>query len=128
MPRIDESRILILATDGFEQSEFEVPHAKLKERGAEVLVATPDGKGDSRGWEDGDWGREVDADLALADVEASEYDAIVLPGGQINPDKLRTSMPPCASCATSSTAARSWPPSATGPGCWSRRMLCAAVR
>ena len=89
MPSMENAKILILATDGFEQSELEVPHAKLKERGADVRVATPEGKA-IRGWDKTDWGREVDADVALSDVAAGEYDAIVLPGGQINPDKLRT--------------------------------------
>ncbi len=89
MPSINESKILILATDGFEQSELEVPHTKLKERGAEVHVATPDGKA-IRGWDETDWGRETQSDRDLKDVKVDDYDAIVLPGGQINPDKLRT--------------------------------------
>ncbi len=89
MPSIKEAKILILATDGFEQSELEVPHAKLKEHGAEVHVATPDGKA-IRGWDKTDWGRETQADRHLTEVKADDYDAIVLPGGQINPDKLRT--------------------------------------
>lgn len=89
MPSIEKSKILILATDGFEQSELEVPKAQLSERGAEVHVATPDGDA-IRGWDKDDWGRTVDADLALKDVDLASYDAVVLPGGQINPDKLRT--------------------------------------
>lgn len=50
MPSIENAKIIILATDGFEQSELEVPHAKLKEHGADVRVVTPEGKA-VRGWD-----------------------------------------------------------------------------
>lgn len=89
MPKITEAKILILATNGFEQSELETPLHELKDKGATVHVASPDGKA-IKGWDEKDWGNEVKADLALADVKAADYDAIVLPGGQINPDILRT--------------------------------------
>lgn len=89
MPKITNSRILVLSTHGFEQSELEVPRDKLREAGAKVDVVTPDGKAIT-GWDDKNWGREAEADLALSDVKASDYDALVLPGGQINPDILRT--------------------------------------
>lgn len=89
MPRISDARILILATDGFEQSELEVPRDRLREAGATVDIASPDGES-IRGWQDGDWGQTIQVDLPLGSVDASAYDAIVLPGGQINPDKLRT--------------------------------------
>lgn len=89
MPTIAEAKILILATDGYEQSELEVPRDRLREAGATVEIAAPGG-GAIRGWKDGNWGDRVTADLDLAAVEAARYDALVLPGGQINPDKLRT--------------------------------------
>lgn len=89
MPDITSSRIIILATNGFEQSELEVPRDKLREAGATVHVVSPDGE-DIKGWDDKNWGRSVSVDHALADVTLSDYDAIVLPGGQINPDILRT--------------------------------------
>ena len=88
MPAITDAKILILATHGFEQSELEVPRDKLRDRGATVHVATPDGNA-INGWDAKDWGREAQADLALADVDVADYDALVLPGGQINPDILR---------------------------------------
>ncbi|TFL19883.1 type 1 glutamine amidotransferase domain-containing protein [Jannaschia formosa] len=88
MPAITRSKILILATDGFEQSELEVPRDQLRDQGATVHVATPDGEA-IMGWDTKDWGREAKADLALADVDVDAYDALVLPGGQINPDILR---------------------------------------
>lgn len=89
MPKITEAKILILATNGFEQSELEKPLHELKDKGATVHVASPDGEA-IKGWDEKDWGNEVQADLALADVKVADYDAIVLPGGQINPDILRT--------------------------------------
>lgn len=88
MPDISKAKILILATDGFEQSELEVPRDRLKQAGAQVEIASPKG-GDIRGWKDDDWGDSVASDLTLSSVNPDAYDALVLPGGQINPDKLR---------------------------------------
>lgn len=85
---LDGRRILILATNGFEQSELEVPRAKLKAAGATVEIASPE-SGEIKGWDKKDWGRPIKVDKVLANVKASDYDAIVLPGGQINPDLLR---------------------------------------
>ncbi len=81
-------RILILATNGFEQSELEVPRDRLKAAGAEVDIVSPEA-GEIKGWDKKDWGRAVKVDKTLADAKAADYDAIVLPGGQINPDLLR---------------------------------------
>ena len=88
MPAIQDAKILIVATNGFEQSELEVPRDKLREHGATVHVATPDGQA-IKGWDEDDWGREAEADLKLSDARMQEYHALVLPGGQINPDLLR---------------------------------------
>lgn len=88
MTGITQSRILIIATNGFEQSELEVPRDKLKEAGAVVRVASPDGK-DIKGWQKGDWGRTASVDLAIKDAQESDYQALVIPGGVMNPDKLR---------------------------------------
>ncbi|MBP2151223.1 type 1 glutamine amidotransferase domain-containing protein [Xanthobacter autotrophicus DSM 597] len=85
---LDGKRILILATNGFEQSELEVPRDRLKEAGAQVHVVSPE-RGEIKGWDKKDWGRPVPVDKTLAEVRETEYDAIVLPGGQINPDLLR---------------------------------------
>jgi protease I len=86
--QISGKKIAILATNGFEQAELEVPRDKLKEAGATVHVVSPE-KGEIRGWDVKDWGRPVKVDRGLDEVSADEYDAIVLPGGQINPDLLR---------------------------------------
>ena len=88
MSALSGKSVLILATHGFEQSELEVPLAKLKEAGATVHVASPEA-GEIKGWDQKDWGRAVKVDKSLDQVDASAYDAIVLPGGQMNPDTLR---------------------------------------
>ena len=81
-------RIAILATNGFEQSELMDPRESLKTAGYTVDVVSPEA-GSIRGWKDKDWGDTVAVDVALADADAKDYDALVLPGGVINPDKLR---------------------------------------
>src|SRR5215470_4534278 len=78
-------KIAILATHGFEQSELEVPRDRLKKAGATIEVISL-AAGEIKGWDMKDWGRPVKVDKSLDQVSASEYDAIVLPGGQINPD------------------------------------------
>lgn len=88
MPALDGKKIAILATDGFEQSELEVPLKELRAAGAEVHVVSPESD-EIRGWDENDWGRTVKVDRALADAASGDYDALVLPGGQINPDVLR---------------------------------------
>ena len=88
MPRIEEAKILIIATHGFEQSELEFPRDQLRAKGATVHVATLDGEA-IKGWEGSDWGRKAEADLKISRVASADYDALVIPGGQINPDLLR---------------------------------------
>jgi protease I len=81
-------KISILATNGFEQSELEVPRDQLTKAGASVDVVWL-ASGEIKGWDKKDWGRPVKADETLDEVKASDYHAVVLPGGQINPDLLR---------------------------------------
>ncbi len=81
-------RVMILATDGFEQSELEKPRAMLDEAGFETIVVSPQ-EDRIRGWDETDWGRTVKVDLTLDEAEAGDFQALLLPGGQINPDKLR---------------------------------------
>ena len=88
MPAIAQSKILIIATNGFEQSELEVPRDTLKAAGASVTIASLDGK-DIKGWQKGDWGRSVSVDMKIADAKCDRFDALVIPGGVMNPDKLR---------------------------------------
>jgi protease I len=88
MSDIRNSRILIIATDGFEQAELEVPRDTLREAGARVDVASPDGE-EIRGWNEKDWGHTVPVDLKIGAAKMDDYDALVIPGGVMNPDKLR---------------------------------------
>jgi protease I len=81
-------KVLIIATNGFEQSELEVPRDRLKAAGAAVDIAAPE-KGEIKGWDKTDWGRPVKVDKSIDAVKADDYDAVVIPGGQINPDLLR---------------------------------------
>jgi protease I len=85
---IKGKKVAILATHGFEQSELEVPRDRLIEHGATVHIVSPE-PGEIKGWEKKDWGRPVKVDVALEKAKADDYDAIVLPGGQMNPDTLR---------------------------------------
>ncbi|SFH92976.1 type 1 glutamine amidotransferase domain-containing protein [Albimonas pacifica] len=88
MADLTGKRIAILATHGFEQSELLVPRDRLREMGAEVHVVSPDA-GPIRGWKGADWGESAEVDRRLEDVNHDAFHALVLPGGQINPDLLR---------------------------------------
>jgi protease I len=88
MPDIKQAKILIIATHGFEQSELEVPRDTLRAAGATVKVASTDGQ-PIRGWDHKDWGRTAAADMKIADARCEDFDALVIPGGQMNPDTLR---------------------------------------
>lgn len=85
---LQDRRILIVAADGFEQSELEVPLERLQDAGADIEVASI-AMGDITGWDEDDWGDEIEVDLKISDVKIDDYDALILPGGQINPDLLR---------------------------------------
>lgn len=81
-------RVLILATDGFEQSELLEPRKALEAAGIETVLASPK-SGSIKGWSDANWGESVKVDAALGEVEAADFDGLLLPGGQMNPDALR---------------------------------------
>jgi protease I len=85
---LNGKKIAILATDGFEQAELTEPKKNLEEAGAKVeVLSTKEGK--IKGWDKTDWGSTVKVDRLVADANPTDYDALVLPGGQMNPDKLR---------------------------------------
>lgn len=81
-------RVAILATDGFEQVELTEPRKALDEAGAITHVIAPK-SGEIRGWKTKDWGDAVKVDKTLEEAKAQDYDALVLPGGVMNPDHLR---------------------------------------
>jgi protease I len=80
--------IAILATDGFEQSELMQPKLALEEAGAKTQVVSPAEK-KIKGWNHKDWGEEVSVDVPLKSADVSNYDALLLSGGVMNPDQLR---------------------------------------
>ena len=82
-------KVAILATDGFEQVELTEPQKALQAAGATVHVISPKA-GEIKGGKLTDWGETTKVDKLLSEAKATESDALVLPGGQINPDKLRT--------------------------------------
>ena len=86
--KITGKKIAILATDGFEQVELTDPKASLEQAGATVDVISIK-PGQIKGWDYTDWGESVKVDHLVNEVKPSDYDALVLPGGQINPDNLR---------------------------------------
>jgi protease I len=89
MPDIDKASVLIMATDGFEESELFGPRRILLERGARVSLASPSLSPIQATVHD-DPGRTIRPDLLVADARAEEFDALLLPGGVRNPDALRT--------------------------------------
>jgi protease I len=88
MDSLKGMRIAILATDGFEQSELTEPRKALDAAGAETDVIAPK-PGKIRGWNHKEWGQDVAVDQALDKVDADDFDALLLPGGVMNPDSLR---------------------------------------
>lgn len=86
--KLNGFRVAILATDGFEQSELLEPRKALDATGATTEVISPK-NGDIRGWNHREWGESVRVDQAVRNADPKEYDALVLPGGVMNPDALR---------------------------------------
>jgi protease I len=88
MDNLSGKKIAILSTDGFEQVELTEPKKALEAAGAKTEVISPNG-GEIRGWKSTDWGDKVKVDREVKAAKADEYDALLLPGGAMNPDKLR---------------------------------------
>jgi len=92
--KLTGKKIAILATDGFEQSELMEPKRLLEAEGAIVTVlsikpAEGSKAGEIKGWDHTNWGKSIKVDGLVYDADLSDFDALVLPGGQMNPDKLR---------------------------------------
>ncbi len=85
-----KKRIAILATNGFEESELISPKEAMEKEGFQVdIVSTESGK--IKSWDKDNWGKEYNVDYTLSEVSSKDYNALVLPGGVINPDQLRRS-------------------------------------
>lgn len=80
--------VAILVTDGFEQSELEKPRKALQKAGAETAIVSPNDD-EVKGWATDNFGDSFDVDVALKDADPDDYDALLLPGGVMNPDQLR---------------------------------------
>ncbi len=87
--KISGKKVAILATDGFEQSELLEPKRALEEAGAQTTVVSLKA-GQIKGWNETDWGQSVNVDRTVGECSSDEFDALMLPGGVMNPDKLRT--------------------------------------
>jgi protease I len=81
-------KVAILATDGFEQSELFKPKEALENAGAEVSIVSLK-TGEIKGWNEKNWGDPITVDLTVDQAQADDFDALHLPGGVMNPDKLR---------------------------------------
>lgn len=86
--KLEGKKVAILVADGFEQVEMTGPQEALEAAGAETEIVSPAEK-KVKGWEETDWGNKFKVDVPLNDAQAGEYDALLLPGGVMNPDKLR---------------------------------------
>ncbi|GGO99077.1 type 1 glutamine amidotransferase domain-containing protein [Stakelama pacifica] len=89
MTDLSKKKVLILATDGFEQSELFKPREALLDAGAEVVLASIKTDEIQGVVADSDSGKTIKPDMTLDKVNVSEYDALVLPGGVMNPDSMR---------------------------------------
>ncbi len=81
-------RVAVLVTDGFEQIELTSPVDALKQAGAQTAIVALKA-GQVKGWNRTDWGDKFDVDETVSDASSKEYDALLLPGGVMSPDKLR---------------------------------------
>lgn len=86
--KLDGIKVAILATDGFEQSELFEPKKALEEAGAKVSIVSLEA-GEIKGWDQKEWGDAIAVDLTVGEADAEDFDALELPGGVMNPDKLR---------------------------------------
>jgi len=86
--KLSGKKVAILVADGFEQVELTGPREALEKAGAETEIVSPAGE-KVRGWEETKWGKTFRVDVALKKADADDYDALLLPGGVMNPDKLR---------------------------------------
>jgi protease I len=86
--KLSGKRVAILVTDGFEQVELTEPRKALDQAGARSEIVSP-ASGKVKGWQHTKWGDELPVDVALDQARPEDYDALLLPGGVMNPDRLR---------------------------------------
>ena len=86
--QLNGKKVAILVENGFEQAEMTEPRTALEQAGAGTDLISPV-NGKVKAWQHEDWGEEFDVDVPLREANADDYDGLVLPGGVMNPDKLR---------------------------------------
>jgi len=86
--KLNGKKVAILVADGFEQVELTSPKEALEKAGAQTQIISPSDK-TVKGWDESEWGKAVRVDVPLKKAKPDEYDALMLPGGVMNPDKLR---------------------------------------
>lgn len=86
--QLSGKKVAILATNGFEEVELTNPREALIAEGAEIHIVAPN-EGTIRSWATDNWGDNFDVDVTISDAFTEEYDALLLPGGVLNPDQLR---------------------------------------
>lgn len=86
--RLSGKKVAVLMTDGFEEVEFTEPRKALEEEGAEVIVVAPKA-GEIKAWDKTEWGSTYRVDQPLSEADADAFDALLMPGGVMNPDNLR---------------------------------------
>jgi len=87
--RLEGKKVAILSTDGFEQSELFEPRKALIDAGADVQIISLR-SGEIKSWHDGNWGAAIKVDALISESDSDQFDALMIPGGVINPDRLRT--------------------------------------
>jgi protease I len=87
--QLNGKKVAILVANGFEQVELTQPKQALEEAGAATTIVSPE-KDKVRGWDFTDWGDDFTVNVPVQDASADDFDALLLPGGVMNPDKLRT--------------------------------------
>jgi protease I len=88
MGKLENKKVAIMATNGFEESELTEPRRILEKEGAEVFLISSD-MNNIKSWKSGNWGEEFEVHGRFDRVLASDYDALLMPGGVMNPDTLR---------------------------------------
>lgn len=85
---LNGKKVAILVENGFEQEELTKPREALIQSGAQALIVSPV-EGKVRGWNHKEWGDEFPVDIPLSQANSGDFDALLLPGGVMNPDRLR---------------------------------------
>lgn len=86
--KLQNKKVAVVATNGFEESELFEPYNRLKEEGAEVDIISIE-SGEIQGMKNGEWTKKIKVDKTFDQVSPEDYNALVLPGGLLNPDTLR---------------------------------------